>query len=67
MAATRSAIARLINASQHTACPCHGYSPILAQSQLQTIRNFATPVQRVEKEYAFEVRISEAMYLCHSF
>ncbi|KIK06711.1 hypothetical protein K443DRAFT_129650 [Laccaria amethystina LaAM-08-1] len=62
MAATRSAIVRLINASQKTACPCHGCSPILAQSQLQTIRKFASPVQRVEKEYAFEVAASNLRF-----
>lgn len=59
--ATRSSIFRLINASQHSACPCHGcksaahnhaHHGALALNQL---RKFATPVQTVEKEYAFEV------------
>jgi hydroxyacid-oxoacid transhydrogenase len=67
-AATRSTIVRLINASQHSACPCHGcrsathnhaHHGALALNQL---RKFATPVQTVEKEYAFEVRpVKEAL------
>lgn len=58
--ASRNAILRLINASQHSACPCHGCRPQgNPASQLQSInqlRNFATPVNAVEKEYAFEAR-----------
>ena len=58
MAASRNSILRLINASQNSACPCHGCRPqVSAVSQLQSInqlRNFATPVN-TEKEYAFEV------------
>lgn len=62
--ASRSAIRRLINAAQHTACPCHGcrtggaHNPIHA---LQQMRKYATPVESlpVEKEYAFEVRLNQ--------
>ncbi|KAJ8454031.1 hypothetical protein ONZ51_g13265 [Trametes cubensis] len=58
--ASRNVIRRLINAAQHTACPCHGcrtggaHNPIHA---LQQMRKYATPVESlpVEKEYAFEV------------
>lgn len=60
-AASRNVIKRLINAAQHTACPCHGcrtggaHNPFHA---LQQMRKYATPVENlpVEKEYAFEVR-----------
>lgn len=62
VAASRNSILRLINASQHSACPCHGCRPsVHPTSQLQTLnhlRNFATPVNTVEKEYAFEVHLS---------
>ncbi|PCH41240.1 alcohol dehydrogenase [Wolfiporia cocos MD-104 SS10] len=58
--ASRGAIKRLLNAAQHTACPCHGcrtgsaHNPVQAISQM---RRFATPVEAhpPEKEYAFEV------------
>jgi hypothetical protein len=59
--ASRNSILRLINASQHSACPCHGCRPaVSAQGQLQSInqlRNYASPINAVEKEYAFEARI----------
>ncbi|PPR06973.1 hypothetical protein CVT26_004293 [Gymnopilus dilepis] len=46
--ASRNSILRLINASQHSACPCHGCRPQgHPASQLQSInqlRSFATPV-----------------------
>ncbi|KAF8812439.1 alcohol dehydrogenase [Phlegmacium glaucopus] len=62
----RNSILRLINASQHSACPCHGCRPSMhPTSQLQTInqlRNFATPVHSVEKEYAFEVAASNLRF-----
>ncbi|KAG2141699.1 alcohol dehydrogenase [Suillus bovinus] len=67
-AATRSTIFRLINASQHSACPCHGcrsathnhvHQGALALNQL---RKFATPVQTIEKEYAFEVAASNLRF-----
>ncbi|KAJ7890804.1 alcohol dehydrogenase [Mycena leptocephala] len=55
--ASRSVISRLINASQHSTCPCHGAHH--AQSHpgvLGQLRRFATPLKTVQKEYAFEVR-----------
>ncbi|KAH0587568.1 hypothetical protein H2248_006344 [Termitomyces sp. 'cryptogamus'] len=66
MAASRSTILRLINASQHTLCPCH--SPSHSHSHtgqlnaLTQLRNFATPVNKVEKEYAFEVAASNLRF-----
>ena len=60
-AASRNSILRLINASQHSVCPCHSCRPsVHANGQLQAInhlRNFATPITTVEKEYAFEARV----------
>ncbi|KDR83744.1 hypothetical protein GALMADRAFT_236099 [Galerina marginata CBS 339.88] len=65
-AASRNSILRLINASQHSACPCHGCRPpVNSGNQLQTInqlRNFASPVHAVEKEYAFEVAASNLRF-----
>lgn len=59
MSPSRASILRLINASQHTACPCHGARPHLhPHGQLAAVnqlRNFAFPVDHVQKEYAFEV------------
>ena len=56
--ASRSAILRLLNASRHTACPCHGCSTArTATGSLQAVMNlrkYATPVE-ASKEYAFEV------------
>ncbi|KIJ20018.1 alcohol dehydrogenase [Paxillus involutus ATCC 200175] len=67
--ATRSSILRLINASQHSACPCHGCrSTTHAQAHahgsmaLNQLRKFATPVTTVEKEYAFEVAASNLRF-----
>ncbi|EIW76109.1 alcohol dehydrogenase [Coniophora puteana RWD-64-598 SS2] len=65
--ASRNAIVRLINASQHTACPCHGCR---AASQaynhgaaaLNQLRKYATPTNTVEKEYAFEVAASNLRF-----
>lgn len=59
-AASRNVIRRLINAVQHTACPCHGCRSGGVHNQLQAInqmRKYATPVDMPppEKEYAFEV------------
>uniref|UniRef100_A0A8H8CLN5 hydroxyacid-oxoacid transhydrogenase n=1 Tax=Psilocybe cubensis TaxID=181762 RepID=A0A8H8CLN5_PSICU len=66
MAASRNTILRLINASQSSVCPCHGCRPaVTPASQLQSInqlRSFATPVQAVEKEYAFEVAASNLRF-----
>ncbi|KAF8826728.1 hypothetical protein HHX47_DHR5000684 [Lentinula edodes] len=56
--ASRRVISRLINASQHTACPCHGCASHSHHQQLAAVsqvRSMATPVQTVQKEYAFEV------------
>jgi hypothetical protein len=56
--ASRSAILRLLNASRHTTCPCHGCStPRPATGSLQAVMNlrkYAAPVE-ASKEYAFEV------------
>ncbi|KAF8204972.1 alcohol dehydrogenase [Pholiota molesta] len=54
-AASRNSILRLINASQHSACPCHG-------CPINQMRNFATPITSVEKEYAFEVAASNLRF-----
>ncbi|KAF5363695.1 hypothetical protein D9756_000628 [Leucocoprinus leucothites] len=66
MSAPRNTILRLINASQHSACPCHGgRSHVHPHSQAQAVnqlRNFATPVDKVEKEYAFEVAASNLRF-----
>ncbi|KAF8621658.1 hypothetical protein AX15_007672 [Amanita polypyramis BW_CC] len=64
MASTsRNTILRLINASQHSGCPCHGgahpHGPLQTASQL---RNLATPVHAVQKEYAFEVAASNLRF-----
>lgn len=56
---SRNAILRLINASQHTACPCHGCrnaAPYAHHAIQQLRRGMASPVDAVQKEYAFEVR-----------
>ncbi|GJE84391.1 iron-containing alcohol dehydrogenase [Phanerochaete sordida] len=58
--ASRSSIKRLLNAVQHSACPCHGcrsggvHNPMQA---IQQMRKYATPVDAKppQKEYAFEV------------
>ncbi|KIM53799.1 hypothetical protein SCLCIDRAFT_17831 [Scleroderma citrinum Foug A] len=62
--ATRNSIIRLINAAQHSSCPCHGcrsashaHSPAFHQ-----LRKLATPVNAVEKEYAFEVAASNLRF-----
>ncbi|KAF8897530.1 alcohol dehydrogenase [Infundibulicybe gibba] len=65
VAASRNTILRLINAAQHSACPCHSCSPAHPHSQihaLNQLRNFATPVNAVEKEYAFEVAASNLRF-----
>ena len=55
-ATTRTAIHRLISlTAQHPACPCHRCSAP-APAALSQLRQFATPVHAVQKEYAFEVR-----------
>src|SRR6266404_3385869 len=53
---SRTAILRLINASQNTSCPCHGsHTAHNSHAIVNQLRTLATPVDKVEKEYAFEV------------
>lgn len=65
--ATRNVIRRLMAASQHGACPCHGCrsggSHASALNAISQMRKLATPVDvpPVDKEYAFEVRITTSM------
>ncbi|KAG6814177.1 hypothetical protein H0H92_000853 [Tricholoma furcatifolium] len=64
--ASRNSILRLINASQHTSCPCHSSSHSHSHTgqlnALTQLRSFATPVNTVEKEYAFEVAASNLRF-----
>ncbi|KAJ6485017.1 alcohol dehydrogenase [Mycena vitilis] len=61
--ASRSVISRLINASQHSACPCHGAHHAAAHPGLVgQLRRFATPLNAVQKEYAFEVAASNLRF-----
>ncbi|KAJ7047376.1 alcohol dehydrogenase [Mycena alexandri] len=61
--ASRSAIARLINASQHSACPCHGAHHAAAHpGAMSQLRRYATPLNTVQKEYAFEVAASNLRF-----
>jgi hydroxyacid-oxoacid transhydrogenase len=65
--ASRSTISRLINASQRSSCPCHGCSAANGNSHgqvqaLTQLRRFASPVNAVEKEYAFEVAASNLRF-----
>ncbi|PFH52721.1 hypothetical protein AMATHDRAFT_188781 [Amanita thiersii Skay4041] len=63
--ASRNTILRLINASQYSVCPCHGVRHPHPHGQLQAIsqlRNLATPIHTVEKEYAFEVAASNLRF-----
>jgi hypothetical protein len=57
--ASRNAILRLLNASRHTACPCHGCSTARAATgslqAVMNVRKYAAPVEASNKEYAFEV------------
>jgi hypothetical protein len=56
MTPSRAAILRLINASQHSTCPCHGsHTSHNAHVVYNQLRRLATPVEKVDKEYAFEV------------
>lgn len=58
--AGRAAIFRLMNATQHGACPCHGHrSTHAGSSPLNQLRNLATPIEVPQKEYAFEVRLCD--------
>ncbi|THH19769.1 hypothetical protein EW146_g1451 [Bondarzewia mesenterica] len=62
--ASRNAILRLMNAAQHTACPCHGCRAAAghAYQTIQHMRKLATPVNVVEKEYAFELAASNLRF-----
>ncbi|KAF9047199.1 Dehydroquinate synthase-like protein [Hymenopellis radicata] len=65
MSASRNSILRLINASQHSACPCHGCGsagPLGSHHAVNQLRRLATPVNHVEKEYAFEVAASNLRF-----
>ncbi|KAF9009069.1 alcohol dehydrogenase [Cyathus striatus] len=65
MAASRNSILRLINAAQHSSCPCHACRPShphAAVHAINQLRNFATPVAAIEKEYAFEVAASNLRF-----
>jgi hydroxyacid-oxoacid transhydrogenase len=58
-APSRASILRLINASQHTNCPCHGsHVAHNAHAITNQLRRLAVPVEKVDKEYAFEVPTS---------
>lgn len=63
---SRNAIARLMNITKHTACPCHACrsgtaSP--AHKAINQFRKFATPVELApEREYAFEVAASNLRF-----
>ncbi|KAI0307098.1 iron-containing alcohol dehydrogenase 1 [Multifurca ochricompacta] len=60
---SRSAIVRLINASQHTNCPCHGSHTVHnAHVIANQLRRLATPVEKVDREYAFEVAASNLRF-----
>lgn len=64
-APSRSAIARLLNASKHTACPCHGCRTGTGPTKhhVNQFRKFATPVEmRPERDYAFEVAASNLRF-----
>ncbi|KIM90795.1 hypothetical protein PILCRDRAFT_94495 [Piloderma croceum F 1598] len=62
--ASRNTILRLINAAQHSACPCHSCSTPAGNTHvaLSQMRKYATPVNSVQKEYAFEVAASNLRF-----
>lgn len=63
MTPSRAAILRLINASQHSNCPCHGsHTSHNAHAVFNQLRRLATPVEKVDKEYAFEVAASNLRF-----
>ncbi|KAJ7638810.1 iron-containing alcohol dehydrogenase-domain containing protein [Roridomyces roridus] len=63
MAASRGTISRLINASQHSCCPCHGAHHAAAHPAVPSLlRRFASPVNLSQKEYAFEVAASNLRF-----
>jgi len=54
-----------MNASRHTSCPCHGYTGGHGHGHahaMNQLRKFATPVDIVQKEYAFEVAASNLRF-----
>ncbi|KAK7470652.1 hypothetical protein VKT23_002075 [Stygiomarasmius scandens] len=65
--ASRRVISRLMAATQQSACPCHGCSTAGHHAHHQAaainqLRSFATPVETVQKEYAFEVAASNLRF-----
>lgn len=55
-ASKRSLIQRLISASQHTACPCHGCRAGGSHTGVvNQLRKYASPVALPQSDYAFEV------------
>lgn len=64
VASKRNLIHRLISASQHTACPCHGCRVAANHGAgvVNQLRKLATPVEMVQKEYAFEVAASNLRF-----
>ncbi|PAV21312.1 iron-containing alcohol dehydrogenase 1 [Pyrrhoderma noxium] len=63
MASKRNLIHRLMNAAQHTACPCHGCRAAASHGGVvNQLRKLATPVDLVQKEYAFEVAASNLRF-----
>src|SRR5258706_4524768 len=65
---SRSAVLRLLNASRHTACPCHGCSTAHAATgslhAVMNLRKYAAPVEASKKETAFEVFSSFCLMHC---
>ncbi|GJJ07159.1 hypothetical protein Clacol_001359 [Clathrus columnatus] len=65
--ASRSTIFRLMNATQHGACPCHGHRGSGHHhhhlNPLSQLRKLATPINDLpEKEYAFEIAASNLRF-----
>ncbi|KAJ7591056.1 alcohol dehydrogenase [Mycena floridula] len=63
--ASREQIFRLINGvnASRTACPCHRCtSHVNPMAAVKQLRNFASPANLVEKEYAFEVAASQLRF-----
>lgn len=60
-AANRAAIFRLMSASRHSPCPCHGHRDASHAHFLNQLRRLATPLDNHQKEYAFEV-ITEHLF-----
>ncbi|KAJ7179171.1 alcohol dehydrogenase [Mycena filopes] len=61
--ASRTTIARLINNAQHSSCPCHGAHNAAAHpAAMNQLRRYATPLNTIQKEYAFEVAASNLRF-----